>query len=63
MRYCKIKPEADQKCRKDGSIYIADELYTIKEAEKYSINPAYYDIVEISQRKTYWFFGARFEMA
>ncbi len=62
MRYYKVKPEMDQKRRKDGSIYIENELYTVKEAEKFSINPEYCDIVEISQRKTYWCFGARFEM-
>ncbi len=62
MKYFKVKKNADQKRRKDGSIYIANELYTPKEAEKYNINPDYCDIVEISQRKTYWCFGARFAM-
>ena len=34
MLYYKVKKDADQKRRKDGSIYIEDELYTQKEAEK-----------------------------
>jgi len=35
MKYYKVKKEADQKRRKDGSIYIAEELYTEKEVEKF----------------------------
>lgn len=62
MTYYKIKPSADQRRRKDGSIYIANELYTPKEAEKHNTPAAYYDIVNVSRKATYWMFGARFAM-
>ena len=34
MKYYKVKPEYDNKRRSDNNIYIANELYTEKEAEK-----------------------------
>ena len=61
MKYYKVKKEADQKRRKDGSIYIANELYTEKEAIRQHLNLAFMEPVEISKNKIYWFFGARFE--
>ena len=60
MKYYKVKPEADNKRRSDGSIYVANELYTEKEAEKFKLNKAFLDVVEVSKRNVYWFFGARF---
>ena len=63
MKYLKVKPSADQRRRKDGSIYVANELYTEKEAEKLGINPALCDPVEVSRKKTYFFFGCRFATA
>ena len=36
MTYFKIKKAADQRKRIDGSIYVANELYTPKEKEKYN---------------------------
>ena len=60
MTYLKVKASADNKRRQDGNIYVANELYTLKEVERFHINPAFCDKVEISQRKTFWFFGARF---
>jgi hypothetical protein len=63
MKYLKVKPSADQRKRKDGSIYVANELYTEKEAENLGINPALCDRVEISRKKTYFFFGCRFATA
>ena len=60
MKYYKIKAEHDNRRRKDGSIYVANELYTEKEKEKYNIPLNYYDVVEISKRNVYFFFGARF---
>ena len=60
MQYYKVKPEADNKRRSDGSIYVANELYTEKEAEKFKLNKAFLDVVEVSKRSVYWFFGARF---
>lgn len=62
MKFYKVKPEADNKRRKDGGIHIANELYTEREMEKYGVNKFFTDIVEISMRRTYWFFGARFSI-
>ena len=61
MKYYKVKKEADQKRRKDSSIYIAEELYTEKEAIRQHLNSAFMEPVEISKNKIYWSFGARFE--
>ena len=61
MKYYKVKPEADNRKRPDGSIYIADELYTPSEAKKYKLNMDYMDAVNVSKRRIYWCFGARFE--
>lgn len=60
MKYYKIKKEHGNRRRKDGSIYIANELYTENEKEKYNIPLNYCDVVEISKRNVYFFFGARF---
>lgn len=60
MTYYKVKKEADNKKRRDGNIYVADELYTVKEAEKLNINTNYIDVVEIPKSRIYWFFGCRF---
>ena len=62
MRYYKVKKEADQKRRKDGSIYIADELYTEKEAARQHLNSAFMEPVEIPKNKIFWSFGARFQI-
>lgn len=61
MKYYKIKEEIDNKRRNDGSIFVANELYTEREKKKYNIPESYYDIVKISRKRTYFFFGARFE--
>ena len=61
MKYYQVKKEADQKRRKDGSIYIADELYTGKEAEKLNLNTDFMQPVNINKNSTYFFFGARFQ--
>lgn len=60
MIYYKVKKEADNKKRRDGNIYVADELYTVKEAEKLNINTNFVDVVEIPKSRIYWFFGCRF---
>ena len=68
MKYYRIKPEYDNarllKRTFDG-ILIGNELYTVKEWErlvlKYRVSEAVCDIVNISPKETYWFFGARFE--
>ena len=41
---------------------IKDELLTAKECEKYGLNTKNMQKVEISLRKTFWCFGARFEV-
>lgn len=62
MKYYKVKSEADNKCRSDGNIYVANELYTETEAIKLKLNKAFLEVVEIPKNKVYWFFGARFAM-
>lgn len=61
MLYYKVKPQFDQKRRIDGSILIANELYTISELFKYRIEQECVEPTNISQRDTYFFFGARFK--
>jgi len=61
MEYLKVKNSFDNYRRDDGSIYIANELYTIKESIRYGINPAFCNKIEVSSKKTYFLFGARFE--
>ena len=51
MKYYKVKPEADNKKRPDGNIYVADELYTPAEAKRYNLNMDYVDAVEVSKRR------------
>ena len=64
MLYYKVKPQYDN-CYKnpkihDGNIYVANELYTEKEVQKQSLNRNFLEPVEVSKKKVYWFFGARF---
>lgn len=61
MMYYKIKPEHDNKRRRDGSILIANELYTQSEMERYNIPISWVDVMEISKSNIYISFGARFE--
>lgn len=60
MTYYKVKPEFDQKKRRDGSILIANELYTPREKERFNISDNAVIPVQVSKRAVYWFFGARF---
>ena len=60
MKYYKVKKEADNKRRSDGNIYVANELYTEREKEKLNLNEAFLEVVEVSKKSIYWFFGARF---
>ena len=62
MTYYRVKKEYDNKVKsiKGYDIYIANELYTEKEAEKQKINKNYCELVEIPKNKTSFFFGARF---
>lgn len=60
MKYYKIKREYGNKKRSDGSILVQDELYTEKEKEYFHIPKVFCEVVEVSKRKIYWVFGARF---
>lgn len=60
MTYYRIKADADQIKRKDGSILIANELYTPSEVKRFKILDKFLEKTEISQKQTYISFGARF---
>ena len=71
MKYYKVKKQYDNyQKNSDFDIFVQNELYTEKEFEK--VKNEYignkdkllkmFDIVEVSKRKIYWLFGARFEM-
>lgn len=76
MRYYRVKPEYDQKQRiknyrysikrKPDGIYVANELYTAGELEKFYLTLEQehkgFEVVEIPKNKVYWFFGCRFAM-
>ena len=70
MEYYKVLPQYDNKKRyrwnngqriPDGSILVANELYTPYEFAKLANCPAWFEKVNISKRNIYFFFGARFE--
>ena len=71
MLYYRVKPLYDNKKRyrwsnhgqgvADGSILVANELYTPCEFAKLANCPAWFEKVNISKRNIYFFFGARFE--
>lgn len=71
MLYYRVKPQYDNKKRysrnyhgqvvADGSILIANELYTPCEFAKLANCPAWFEKVNISKKNIYFFFGARFE--
>lgn len=70
MKYYRVKPQYDNKTRytwnnhKQGvsnGIIIGNELYTPCEFARLAMCPAWFEVVEISKRKIYFFFGARFE--
>lgn len=60
MKYYRVKPEYDNKRRCDGSILVANELYTSKEIQRFNIPAVAVEAVEVSKRAIYFFFGARF---
>lgn len=60
MKYFKVKPEFDNKPRLDGSILIANELYTEREVKRFGIPTCRLDSVEVHPKDTYFCFGARF---
>lgn len=60
MKYFKVKPEFDNKPRSDGSILVANELYTEHEVKQFGIPTCRLDSIEVSPKNTYFCFGARF---
>lgn len=75
MHYYRVKPEYDQKQRiknhkysikrKPDGIFVANELYTAGELDKFYLTKAqdsWFEPVDIPKNKVYWFFGCRFEM-
>lgn len=71
MKYYRVKPENDNKTRfilkndgtlKTDGIFVGGELYTEKEIKKYFGGVLMCDLVNVSSRKTYFFFGARLKM-
>lgn len=74
MKYYRVPKEMDNKTRysydskklgrlKADGIFVGNELYTEKEAQKYFGALVWLDPVKISKSKTYFFFGARFEIS
>ena len=70
MKYYRVKPQYDNKTRYTwnnhhqgipNGIIIGNELYTPCEFKKLAMCPAWFEVVEISKRAVYTFFGARFE--
>lgn len=66
MKYYKVKQESDNVTHNKGFL-VANELYTEKELDKLNLSGKFielnFDKVEISKFKTYWLFGARFELS
>lgn len=69
MLYLKVKPEYDNyRKNKNFEIFIANELYTVKEFEKIIKNyhrektelNKMFTYIDIPRKQTYFFFGARF---
>lgn len=70
MKYYRVKPQYDNKTRYTwnnhhqgipNGIIVGNELYTPCEFKKLAMRPAWFEVVEISKREVYPFFGARFE--
>jgi hypothetical protein len=76
MNYYRVKPECDQKQRikyhrytikqKPDGVFVANELYTAGEIEKFYIPfDKFYDVVDhvvIPKNKVCWINGRRFEI-
>lgn len=70
MIYYRVKPEYDNKTRYKWNnrgqlvptgILIGNELYTSCEFSKIANRKAFFTPIQVSKRKVYWSFGARFE--
>lgn len=66
MKYYKVKQDSDNVTHGKGFL-IANELYTQKELDKLDLSGKFIELnfgkAEISKLKTYWLFGARFELS
>jgi len=62
MNYYKVPKQMDNRRTANGTIFVAGELLTEKQALKMGANLDALERIELSQRKTYWFFGARYAM-
>ena len=75
MYYYRVKPEYDQKQRikkhkiavkrKPDGFFVAHELYTAGELDKFFLTEkqySWFEEVVIPKNKVYWFFGCRFEV-
>ena len=70
MTYYRVKAECDNRIKyvyvgksnrvKQDGILVGNELYTPAERKRIANAYVYFDKVDVSPRKTYWFFGARF---
>lgn len=70
MKYYRVKSQYDNKTRYTwnnhhqgipNGIIVGNELYTPYEFKKLAMCPEWFEVVEISKRAIYTFFGARFE--
>lgn len=65
-KYYRVKPHYDglPRFKRDSHVtdglWIANELYTTAERNKFFAPDCMFDIVKVSPHNTYWFFGARF---
>lgn len=62
MIYYKVRRAFDNKRIGATHFLVANELYTAKEVQKLNIPHKYLDKLDISKRRIYFFFGARFEL-
>lgn len=69
MLYYRVRPQYDNKTRctwnnhgqgVSNGILIANELYTPGEFKKIANCPEWFELVQVSKRDIYFFFGARF---
>ena len=66
MVYYMVKMKHDNKhknpSKRDGNIYIGNELYTEREVIKQKLNLGYLTKIKVSKKMIYWLFGARFKV-
>lgn len=61
--YYRVPASLDgRRSKSHGFELIAGELLTEKECKKLGINTKILEQVKLGPKKTYWFFGARFEI-